>query len=179
MKNIIYKYGIISGSIIIISAIITIIMVDDSGSFSIAEWLGYLIMIIALSMIFVGIRDYKKKNDNKIGFKDAFLVGLGISAVASLIYVVGWEIYFNFKGEQFINDYTANSIKELVESGASSNAIEKVKSEMNESMEMYRNMPYRIAITIMEIFPIALIITLISSFILKTKDFKQPINEKK
>jgi|APTNR8051073442_1049403.scaffolds.fasta_scaffold16229_1 uncharacterized membrane protein (DUF373 family) len=177
MKNIIFKYGIISGAVIIISAIFTIILVGESGSFSIAEWLGYLIMIVALSMIFIGIKDYKRKNNNKIDFKSAFLVGLGISAVASLLYVIGWEVYFSINGEQFISDYSNNSIQKLIDSGASTESVNTAKEKLNESMELYRNMPYRIAITTMEIFPIALVITLISSFILRTKTAKQVNNE--
>ncbi len=176
MKRFVFKYGIISGLIIIISAIFTIILVGESGSFSIAEWLGYLIMIVALSMIFIGIKDYKKKNNNIIDFKSAFFVGIGISAVASLIYVIGWEIYFSFNGEQFISEYSTNSIQKLVDNGLSPESIDKATKEMNENMETYRNMPYRMAITIMEIFPIALLITIISSFILKTKTSKQSSN---
>lgn len=168
MKNIILKYGIISGSIIILSAIITIIIIGDSGDYSFAEWLGYLIMIVALSMIFIGIKDYKTKIGGAIDFKTAFKVGIGISLVASLLYIIGWEIYFSINGEQHIADYCKKTLDDI-SSTVSADDIEKAKKEFTESMELYRQLPYRLAITFVEIFPIALIITLISSLILKTK----------
>ena len=169
MKNIILKYGIISGSVIIISAIITIVLIGNSGEYSFAEWLGYLIMIVALSMIFIGIKDYKNKNNGIIDFKTAFKVGIGISIVATLLYIVGWEIYFSINGEQFIVDYSDKAFKDLSMTDMSKADIETAKNEFLMNMEMYRELPYRVTITFVEIFPIALLITLISSFILKTK----------
>lgn len=169
MKNIIFKYGMISGAINISSAIITIILIGDSGDYSFAEWLGYLIMIVALSMIFIGIKDYKSKIGGTIDFKTAFKVGIGISLVASLLYIIGWEIYFSINGEQFIADYLKKAFDNLSTTTNSSAEIETAKKEFLESMELYRQLPYRVAITFVEIFPIALIITLISSYLLKTK----------
>lgn len=169
MKNIIIKFGLLSGFIIIVSAIFTIALISDSDSFWFAEWLGYFIMVIAFSMIFIGIKDFKNKNNNIIDFKTAFKIGLGISLVASLMYIVGWEIYFSFNGEQFINDYSNETINNLIESGKSPELIDQTRSEISESMELYRFAPYRITITFFEIFPVALIITVISALILRTK----------
>jgi len=169
MKNIVLKYGLLSSTIIIISAIITIVLVGDVGDFYLAEWLGYLVMVVAFSMIFIGIKDYKNKNDDLIDFKTAFKVGIAISLVASLLYIIGWEIYFSINGEQFIAAYTEKAIKDLTLAIPDKSDLEIEKKDFLVNMDLYKELPYRVTITFIEIFPIAFIVTLISSFILRTK----------
>ena len=168
MKNIILKYGIISGSIVILVMIIGFIFAD-TDSVALTQWFGYLIMIVALSMIFIGIKEYKKKQSGQINFATAFKVGLGISVVAAIMYVIGWEIYFSINDEQFISDYMQKTNDSQIEAGVSGDELEKYKQEMAQSFEAYRSFPYRIGITFLEIFPVALLITIVSAFILKNK----------
>ena len=50
-------------------------------------------MLLAFTMVFVGIKHYRDKAlGGVIRFLPALGVGLGISAVASLFWVVGWEL---------------------------------------------------------------------------------------
>ena len=56
---------------------------------------GYLIMIVGLTMIFVGVKRYRDvEKGGTIRFGEALAVGLGIALVASLIYVGGFEAYY-------------------------------------------------------------------------------------
>ena len=61
--------------------------------------LGYLIMLVALSTVFVAI---KRRRDTALGgairFWPAFGMGLAISLVASLFYVVAWEAALTVTG---------------------------------------------------------------------------------
>ena len=55
---------------------------------------GYLSMLLAFTMVFVGIKHYRDKVlGGVIRFLPALGVGLGISAVASLFWVVGFPIF--------------------------------------------------------------------------------------
>jgi Protein of unknown function (DUF4199) len=56
---------------------------------------GYLIMIVGLTMIFVGVKRYRDvEKGGVIRFDAALALGVGIAAVASIIYVAGFEIYY-------------------------------------------------------------------------------------
>ena len=63
MKPIIFLYGALAGTVIISTAILTIALAGETHLAG-AQWLGYLVMIVALSLIFVGIKRYR---DQELG----------------------------------------------------------------------------------------------------------------
>ena len=77
MQKIAITYGILSGTITIMTLILGL-MVSEGGSFLSSELFGYLTMLVALSMIFIGIKRYR---DHELGgvirFLPAFAMGLG------------------------------------------------------------------------------------------------------
>ncbi|WP_424961235.1 DUF4199 domain-containing protein [Ekhidna sp.] len=170
MKRLIY-FGLLAGVINVIGwFVLDAFFQGDDFDFSLGETLGYIAMLIALSTVFFGIKSYRDKELNgQITFKNAFLKGLVIVSIASFIYVVGWEIYYpNFQAD-FGEKYSAYLISNLEEQGLSSAEIATEKASMKEWMQMYKNPLYRVPMTLMEIFPLGLIVTLISALILKRK----------
>ncbi len=92
MKRTIWLYGSISGAVIIGSMIVTM----NVAALADSEWLGYLTMIVALSVIFLAVKRYRDQElGGVIRFGTAFMLGLGIAAVASLAYVLLWEVYLS------------------------------------------------------------------------------------
>ena len=84
-------YGTLSGAIAI--GIMVATMALNLTSLH-SLWFGYLVMLVALSMIFVGVKRYRDVEcGGVIRFARAFGLGLGIAALAGLIYVAGWELY--------------------------------------------------------------------------------------
>src|SRR6185503_9217896 len=97
-------YGGISGAVAII--VICISLVTGLPDHSL--WFGYLVMLAALSLIFVGVKRYRDVEcGGVVNFGRAFSVGLGIALVAGVIYVVGWEAFIAVSGYDFMADYTA------------------------------------------------------------------------
>lgn len=166
-RKIALKYGLISGGLIVCSWFVTLGMEGDPD-FGLAEVLGYIIMIAALSAVFLGI---KKIRDEKgtISFKEAFFNGLGITLVASVIYVIGWMIYMPNFAPDFVDKYRASQVELIEQSDIAEEEKVKEINEMDEWMESYKKPHVMVAMTFTEIFPIGVIITLISSLILKRK----------
>ena len=160
-------YGVISGTIIIISMLLGFAASDSQGFFS-SEYFGYLIMLIALSMIFVGIKRYR---DTELGgvikFLPALGMGVAIAVIAGAMYVVIWEIYLFSTDYAFINNYVAGLIEAKKAAGASAADVEKLAAEMSELKTSYAKPYFRIPMTFLEIFPVGLIIALISAAILR------------
>ena len=97
-------------------------------------------------------------------------VGLGIGLVASLFYVFSWEVYMWRTGGTFVADYAAN-IAIMRADGKSAAEIAQFSSEMAAFAEQYKNPLFRMALTLTEILPVALLVALVSAALLRKSSF--------
>jgi len=51
-------YGLLSG-LVVVAAIMTGLTLAERDGFFTSEWFGYLVMLVALSLIFVGVKRYR------------------------------------------------------------------------------------------------------------------------
>lgn len=159
-------YGSIAGAVAI--GIIVAGMVFDLPSHHQSEWFGYLVMLVALSLIFVGVKRYRDiECGGVIGFGRALVIGLGIAVVAGLVYVAGWETYQALSGIDFMADYRASILGNMRASGASEQAIAASAAELNELAVSYRNPLFRLPMTFAEIFPVGLLVAIVSAAVLR------------
>jgi hypothetical protein len=171
MKKIVLTFGLISGFCsVILMAVFLPLCLSGKIDFEYGEIIGYTSMVVSFLMIFFGIRSYR---DNVAGgsvtFGRAFKVGLLITLVASAVYVVSWEIYyFNFD-TGFAEKYSAHVIAKLRESGADAAKIAAEEKKMAEFQVWYRNPLLNSGMTFLEIFPVGLVMTLVSAAILKRR----------
>lgn len=177
MKKNIIVYGLISGFIISALMAINLTMASSSGNFDNGMLIGYASMLIAFSMIFVGIKNYRDKyNGGVISFGKAFKVGFFITLIASTIYVAVWLIEERFFFPDFMDKYVAYELDKLKASGISSAELAKQTQKMDQMKVWYGNPALKILMTYSEILPVGLVVTLISSLILKRKNNKYPNN---
>lgn len=170
MKKIVLTYGLIAG--LVVSAVM-LIMVTTCGQGDNYEGnmlIGYASMLIAFSMIFVGVKSYRDKHLNGvISFGKAFKVGFLIALIASTFYVVAWLIDYHFFIPDFMDKYTANEISKLKGSGISASELASKTKDLEDMREMYKNPVMQILMTYAEILPVGLIVSLIAALILKKK----------
>jgi len=167
MKKIVIVCGLIAG--LIVSAVM-IISIATGHSNENGMLIGYASMILAFSLVFVGIKNYRDKyNNGIISFGKAFRIGLYIVLIASTMYVVAWLIDYFFFIPDFGEKYAAQMIDKLKASGASQVEIDNQSKEMASFTKMYKNPFFNALITYAEILPVGLVITLISALILKRK----------
>ncbi len=173
MKKIVLIYGFIAG--VIVGAMLMITMpLYESGTlkFDTGEWLGYTTMVIALSMVFFGVKSYR---DNylagSITFGNALKVGLLITLIAALIYAFSWEVTrLNMKGD-FMTLYGEKQIEKLITGGATEAELVEARKKMDDFVTMYKNPFIRFGITLMEITPVGILISLLSATLLRRKEF--------
>ena len=163
-------YGGIAGAIVV--SIISATIAMDLPSHATSMWVGYLIMLAALSLIFVGTKRYRDiECGGVIKFGQAFGLGLGMAAVAALIYMIGWEIYLAASGpgvtDEYMGKYTAGILKDMRAEGATQAAIDAKAAEMRDLTESYRNPLFRMPLTFVEIFPVGLLVALVSAALLR------------
>jgi hypothetical protein len=166
MRKTVLVYGLISGGVIIATMCATI------GIWKIhSYWIGYLVMVVALSAMFFGVKSYRDTTlGGVIKFKTAFFVGLLMTLVASAVYVAGWEVYLAVSRHDFMEEYTVSQTEKLKAEGVAGEALAKQVADMNYWKEMYKNPFIRAAMTFMEIFPVGLIIALACAAILRKSE---------
>ena len=159
-------YGGIAGAVVIV--IIITSMALNLTNHTTSMWFGYLVMLAALSLIFVGVKRHRDVQcGGVIRFGRALLLGLGIGLVAGVVYVAGWELYLAATHYDFMSDYSAHVLAAMREKGAAPAAIQAKAAEMRELAANYRNPLFRMPMTFIEIFPVAVVVALVSALILR------------
>ena len=174
MKKTILVFGLISGAISALMLSATVPFADRIG-FDKGEYLGYTVIVLSLLLVFFGIRSYRDNVGNgQVTFTKAFTVGISITLISCICYVVTWEIlYFHFL-PGFMDKYSAYMVQKLSASGASPAVIQAQVQQLKKYKEMYDNPLLNAALTFIEPFPIGFVVTLISAAILRKKPQSQP-----
>ena len=168
MKKLALTYGIIAGCLVSVMMLFTVS--GASIDLKYGELIGYATMILAFSTIFFAIKTHRDKYlEGVIPFRKAFKIGLAITLVATLIYVISWMIISETIAKDFMANYYQQSIEKLKASGLSAVELEEKIADMDHFIELYKNPLVKIGMTFLEIFPVGLIVSLISALILKRK----------
>lgn len=167
MKRTVIVFGIIAGTIVSAIMMYSTVRGYNSKNWDYGVIIGYTSMVLAFSLIFVGVRNYRDKfNDGSISFGKAFRIGLYITLVASTLYVIVWLICYYLFIPDFMDRYAEYMISQ---SAGTPEASQKIQ-EIEGWRELYKNPLWVILLTYMEILPVGLIISLICALILKKRN---------
>src|SRR5436189_2967823 len=123
MKKNIIIYGLIAGIVVSVLMLFStnyISHVEGKVDYNTSLLIGYASMLLAFSLVFVGIRNYRDKyNGGVISFGKAFKIGIVMVLIASTIYVIAWLIDYYFFIPDFMEKYATHTLNELKASGAS------------------------------------------------------------
>ena len=177
MKKTVLVFGLISGVLVSAMMAATVPFADKIG-FDHSEWLGYTILVLAFLLVYFGIRSYRDNvGGGQISFGRAFAVGILITLIASVCYVVTWEVmYFRFMPD-FMDKYAAHMVEKARASGASAAAIQAQMEQLQKYKAMYHNVWINAAMTFVEPFPVGLVVTLISAGVLRRKATPPAVGE--
>ncbi len=169
MKKIVLTFGLISG--VIVSALMWLMLaMMKAGVTAHGLVWGYATMIIALSLVFFGIKSYRDNNGGRITFVKGLQVGILISLISAVCYGISWEAYYRTSGSEFMQQYTAQYIEQMRVKGSSNAEIAETQKQMDQFAEQYKNFFVRFGMTLMEILPVGIVVTLISAGLLRRKE---------
>jgi hypothetical protein len=127
-------------------------------------------MLLAFCLIFVGVKNYRDKHlGGHISFGKAFTTGLGIALIASMCYTIAWVIFYKGFYPDFMDHYTKGELVAMQKSGKSAAQIAEARKDMDKMMAMYNTWPGLIGMTLLEILPVGVLVSLITALILKRK----------
>jgi Protein of unknown function (DUF4199) len=169
MKKIVLTFGFLSGAVSSIMMLATVPLLDRIG-FDRGAVIGYTAMIVSFLFVFFGIRAYREQSGNgPFTFGRAFSVGILITLISCVCYVITWEIIYFKLWPGFADKFTAYAVEKARASGATPEAIENTARQMKMFKELYDKPLINAAFTFVEPLPIGLLVTAISAAVLRRK----------
>lgn len=174
MKKTVLTFGVISGLILSVVMVATMPFIDKIGHDK-GYIIGYTTMVLAGLLVFFGIRSYRENvSGGKLSFGRALAVGLAISLIACFFYVATWEVLYHKFLPDFAEKYAAGMVEHAKASGASQQKIDETARQGAEFARNYHHLGYNIGMTFLEVFPVFLLITLLSAAILRKRIVSAP-----
>ena len=169
MKKTVLTFGLLSGAVSSVMIVSTLPFADRIG-FDKGMYIGYTAIVLSFLLVFFGIRSYRENvGGGTITFGKAFAVGILITLISCVCYVVTWEIlYYNFLPD-FCEKYSNYLVEKARASGASQAVIDSKIQEVKTMKAILDNPFLNAAATFTEPFPVGLLITLISAAVLRKK----------
>lgn len=171
MLKMILTYGVVAGLLVGIPlSVIVLTMGEQPSNWGMA--IGYALMLVALSTIFLAI---KRRRDidggGVIRFWPALGLGLGISVVAGIVYVVAWESATALAGLDFAASYSRSMIEQQRAAGVTGPALARFEAEMAQFRANYANPLFRWPMTFAEVFPVGVLVSLVCAGLLRFPGF--------
>src|ERR1700744_1361867 len=116
MKKTVLIFGVISG---VLSSAMMLATVPFIRGGHAGYTLGYTTIVLSFLLVYFGIRSYRDNvGGGQITFGKGFTIGILITLISCVFYVVTWEVvYFNFL-HGMMDGYFAHAIDKAKASGA-------------------------------------------------------------
>jgi hypothetical protein len=168
LAPLVIRHGLVAGAIVGASLLAVSLAYDGQPPPTWGMVAGFASMLIALSAVFVGVKRHRDTaGGGVIRFWPAFGVGLGISLVASLVYVASWELALVLIDGDFAEMFAQQMVARAEDKGLTGDALAAAVRQAGEFEAMYRNPLYRMPMTFAEIFPVGVLVSLVSAAVLR------------
>ncbi|TQV76504.1 DUF4199 domain-containing protein [Aliikangiella marina] len=171
MQNNIIKYGLIAGTVIVLIPVVAeMFMGRGPETFRIGEIIGYSTMILSLLLIFVAVNNYQKLNPQEVvTFGQIFLIGIGISTIAGVMFGLYNLVYVYYIAPDFMDQYFNYYIENIRNSGAPQAEIEKQIAQLEQEKSFFMSPVVNFSAMFVTVFGIGVIVSLIAGFFQRTK----------
>ncbi len=169
MKKTVLTFGLLSGAVSALMMFTTVLFIDRIG-FDKGVFVGYTAIVMSLLFVYFGIRSYRDNQlGGKITFGRAFSVGMLITLISCVFYVIAWEIEYFTVFSDFADRYAAYAMEEARAAGADQAAMAAKAAEMADMKKVMDSPIMRPLFIFIEPFPVGLLVTLISAAVLRKK----------
>jgi hypothetical protein len=173
MTRTILIFGLIAGVIASSFMAVSMIWVSNhstaevAGDMDMGMYIGFASMIVAFSFIFVAIKTYRDKyQGGTITFWQGCKIGLMIALIGSTMYVITWAFIYKYVMPDFMVNYANAALEAAKTAGKSEAEIAALTTEMADMSEIYKTPIGFTLFTYMEILPVGILVTLLSTTIL-------------
>lgn len=168
MKSTVIKFGTYSSIFLIILFSISFFF-EDKMSYETSEIFGYATIVLSLSFVYFGIKNYRDTTNNgNVTFGKALKIGLLITLLTSLTFGLINVIYIEFINPDFTTEYYAHSVEKFREKLPAEEFEAKFK-EMETQKELFTNTFFNFLLMSVTVFVIGFIVSLLSALTLQRK----------
>lgn len=166
MKKTVLRYGLLSALTIVILFTLSWLIFHDSN-FEAQEVFGYTSMVLSLLFVFFGIKHFRdKENGGQLTFGQGMKIGVLIVLIPALIFGVFDIIYTTFMNPGFMDRYYSAEVARMQQS-MSATEFQAAKATLDSQKEMFSKPGVAAFVMFLTVFIIGVIMTVISSLILK------------
>lgn len=170
MRKTVLVFGLVSGAASVGMMFATNPFIEP-GKEATADLLGYSAMLLSALLVFFGVRSYREiAGAGRLTVGRGFLVGLLITAISTLCYIVAFQVMYFKVAPDFGERFTACMIERARAAGQSSQAIEEVGRQARQLKRLYDHPATNAALTFATSFPVGVVASLVSAFILRRKE---------
>lgn len=171
MKSVVIKNGMFSAGLLLITNILYAIWIFQKGSenYELGELIGYAAIILSLSFVFLGVRNYREKHID-VSFGKSLLTGLLITLFPAVIFGLYNVVYVELIDPGFMDSYYQHQIAQM-HATLPEAEFNSQKAAMEANKALFMNPMIQFLVMFMTVFLIGFIITIISA-ILPVKKIK-------
>lgn len=163
-------YGVIGGLIVALPWVFGLhaLVPHEYG-----EIAGYAVMILSLTTVFIAIKDYRDRvRGGVIKFLPALGIGLGITVVAGVFYVAGFELFQMMSGTNYMEGYITYAIEAERAKGTTGPELQAFVANMENMRTMMANPAIRMLVSFaVEFLPVGSVISVVSALLLRNSRF--------
>ena len=168
MKKTILRFGLYGAVTICLLFLLTWFLLKDSN-FEFSEALGYLSMVVALSFVYFGIKNYRdQENEGTISFAKGLIIGILISLITAIAFGIIDVIYITYINPDFTETYYNEAVEEMRQQLSAAEFEVKLK-ELEQQKALFSNSLFAFALMSGTVLVIGFIISLISALLLQRK----------
>lgn len=170
MNKTILTYGLISGAVAAVLMTGNAIYFCNSMDHKNGELFGYAGILLSMLFVYFGTRAYRDQRvPATLSFGEGFKVAILITVISCVCYVVAWLIVYQTLMPDFMDKFIEHTLAQMKSAGATEAEISQEVAKMEEMKVMYQNPLFRAAITFLEPFPVGLLVSLVTSLVLRRK----------
>ena len=164
-------YGVVAG--LIVGGLVsgeTVTMQGHTPHYGMV--IGYASMLIGLTAVFLGVKRYRDVDlGGVIRFWPALGMGLAMSVISGIIYVLAWESTVALLHIDFATGYAKIMIEQQKAAGVHGKALADFIAQMDQFKVQYANPFFRLPMLFAEIFPVGVVVSLASAGLLRNSRF--------
>ena len=137
-----------------------------------SQAIKYLTIAVVLYLCLFGIKRVRDRMPGGIiSLPQAIVVGFGISALASLVHCVSWEVYYFSTDYQFAREVSQNLIQQAQLEGATPVEIAELMERNGKIVEAFANPFQRITMGYLQMFVVGSVVSLIGAVLIRNPKF--------
>lgn len=174
MNKTLITYGLAGGAIVSILFLGPIAFTPgaymEPSNMARNEIIGYSIMILSMLSIYFGMRAYKNNYEGNFGFGKALWTGMQINIIANLLFYLCNVLIYEVIAPGFLEEFAEYYKGFMSEMAANEQERAQMLQEYEESRYLWTNSYLYAMVMASTTFFMGIVISLISSMILKQKN---------